>query len=127
VNLKLLDEGEFRLKDHRNTRLVMLDFWATWCGPCVQELPLPAEVAAASKDKGVVFCAVNQQEKPDQIHRFLKEKKLSITVALDSEGTVGGAYHVEAIPILVLIDKSGVVQSVHIGYNPAIKETLRKE
>ena len=88
MNLKLLDEGEFRLKDHRDTRLVMLDFWATWCGPCVQELPLLAEVAAAYKDKGVVFCAVNQQEKPDQIHKFLKEKKLSITVALDSEGTV---------------------------------------
>jgi thiol-disulfide isomerase/thioredoxin len=127
VNLKLLDQGDFRLKDHRDAHVVMLDFWATWCGPCVQELPLLAEVAAAYKDKGVVFCAVNEQEKPDQIHKFLKEKKLAITVALDSEGAVGAVYHAEAIPLLVLIDKKGVVQSVHVGYNPAIKTTLCKE
>jgi peroxiredoxin len=127
VNLKLLDQGEFRLKDHRGAHVVMLDFWATWCGPCVQELPLLAEVAAAYKDKGVVFYAVNEQEKPDQIHTFLKERKLAITVALDSDGAVGTAYQAEAIPLLVLIDKKGVVQSVHVGYNPAIKTMLRKE
>jgi hypothetical protein len=88
---------------------------------------LLVEVAADYKDKGVVFCAVNEQEKPEQIHKFLKEKKLAMTVALDSEGAVGAAYQAEAIPLLVLIDKKGVVQSVHVGYNPAIKTTLRKE
>ena len=127
MNLKLLDKGEFRLADHRKTDVVMLDFWATWCGPCVRELPILAEVAAAYKDKGVTFCAINQQEKPEEIHKFLEDKKLTMTVALDSEGKVGNAYHVEGIPTLVLIDKRGVVQSVHIGYNPSIKETLHKE
>lgn len=127
VNLKLLEKGEFRLKDHRDTHLVMLDFWATWCGPCVQELPLLAEVARDYQNKGVVFCAVNQREQTDAIRKFLKEKKLEFTVALDSEGTVGSAYHVEAIPALVLIDKKGVVQSVHVGYSPNIKATLHKE
>ena len=66
------------------------------------------------------------REGVDQIHKCLKEKQLWITVALDSEGTVGGGYHVEAIPTLVLIDKSGVVQSVHIGYNPAIGDASQK-
>jgi thiol-disulfide isomerase/thioredoxin len=127
VNLKLLDKGEFRLKEHRDQRLVVLDFWATWCGPCVQELPLLAEVARGYKDKGVVFCAVNLKEKPEKINQFLEEKKLALTVALDPEGTVGDAYHAEAIPMLVLIDKKGVVQSVHVGYDPAIKATLQKE
>ena len=127
VSLKLLDEGEFRLTDHHNKDLVMLDFWATWCGPCVMELPLLAQVASAYKDKGVVFCAVNLQEKPDQIRKFLEEKKLAIPVALDSEGKAGSAYRAEAIPTLVLIDKNGVLQSVHVGYNPSIKEVLGKE
>jgi thiol-disulfide isomerase/thioredoxin len=127
VNLKLLDKGEFRLRDHRDAHVVMLDFWATWCGPCVQEMPLLAEVAEAYKEKGVVFRAINEQEKPEEIHKFLEEKKLAITVALDSEGAVGAAYHAEAIPMLVLIDKKGIVQAVHIGYDPAIKTTLRKE
>ncbi|HZW33807.1 MAG TPA: DUF2092 domain-containing protein [Isosphaeraceae bacterium] len=127
VKLKLLDHGELRLKDHRGAHVVMLDFWATWCGPCVQELPLLAEVAPAYKDKGVVFHAVNEQEKPAQIHKFLKEKKPAMTVALDAEGAAGNAYHAEAIPLLVLIDKKGLVQSVHVGFNRAIKTTLRKE
>jgi thiol-disulfide isomerase/thioredoxin len=127
VNLKLLDAGDFRLKDHRDQHLVMLDFWATWCGPCVQELPILTKVAEAYKDKGVVFCAVNEQEKPDQIHQFLKSRNLQMTVALDSAGEVGGAYGAEAIPMLVLIDKKGVVQSVHVGFNPTIQATLPKE
>jgi thiol-disulfide isomerase/thioredoxin len=127
VNLKRLDQGEFRLKDHRDTHVVMIDFWATWCGPCVQEMPILAEVAEAYKEKGVVFCAINEQEKPEDINKFLKDKKLAITVALDSDGAVGGAYRAEAIPQLVLIDKKGIVQSVHVGYDPAVKATLRKE
>ena len=127
VNLKLLEQGEFRLKDHQGQHLIMLDFWATWCGPCVLELPLLAEVARDYKDKGLMFCAVNQREPTDAIRKFLKEKKLEFTVALDPEGAVGSSYHVEAIPALVLIDKKGVVQSVHVGYSPNIKATLHKE
>jgi thiol-disulfide isomerase/thioredoxin len=127
VSLKLLDAGEFRLKEHRDARLVMLDFWATWCGPCVQELPILAEVAEAYKDKGVIFCAVNEQEEPEVIRRFLKENKLQFTVALDSEGAAGNSYRAEAIPMLILIDKKGVVRSIHIGYDPGIKATLRAE
>ncbi len=88
VSLKLLEEGkgEFKLKEHKGEHVVMLDFWATWCGPCVKELPILSEVAEAYKDKGVV-CAVNQQEEPAEIRTFLKEKKLKLTVALDSSGT----------------------------------------
>jgi thiol-disulfide isomerase/thioredoxin len=127
VSLKRLDGGEFRLKDYRDERVVVLDFWATWCGPCVQEMPILAEVAEAYKDKGVVFCAVNQQEKPEPVRKFLEEKKLKIPVALDAEGATGNAYQVAAIPTLVLIDKKGVVQSVHVGYDPEIKATLGKE
>jgi thiol-disulfide isomerase/thioredoxin/outer membrane protein assembly factor BamB len=127
VTLKMLDGGEFRLKDHRDSHIVILDFWATWCGPCVQELPILTPVAQAYKDKGVVFCGVNLREKEQVIRDFLKEKKLEFTVALDSEGATGDAYHADAIPMLVLIDKKGVVQSVHVGYSPAIKTTLAKE
>jgi thiol-disulfide isomerase/thioredoxin len=129
VTLKVLEEGkgEFKLKEHKGEHVVMLDFWATWCGPCVMELPVLSEVAEAYKDKGVVFCAVNQQEEPAEIRTFLKQKKLTFTVGLDSNGSVGNAYGANAIPLLVLIDKKGVVRSVHVGYSPEIKATLKKE
>ncbi len=127
VSLKQLEEGEFKLKEHRGERVVMMDFWATWCGPCVMELPILTEVAEAYKDKGVVFYGVNLQEKPEAIRKFLKDKKLKFNVALDSDGAVGSAYHAEAIPMLLLIDKKGVVQSVHVGYDSGIKAVLQKE
>jgi thiol-disulfide isomerase/thioredoxin len=127
VQLKLLDGGEFQLKSHRDKEIVMMDFWATWCAPCVRELPILADVAKTYKDKGVAFRAINLEEEPEKIREFLKKRELSITVALDSSGKVGSAYGAEAIPMLVLIDKKGIVQSVHVGYDPAIRKTLRKE
>jgi peroxiredoxin len=127
VALKRLDEGEFRLADHRNKDVVMLDFWATWCGPCVTELPILSEVANAYKDKGVAFFAINLRETPAQIKKFQEDKKLKFNVALDPEGKTGIDYGANAIPMLVLVDKSGVVRSVHVGYNPSIKTTLSKE
>ena len=127
VTLKLLEKGEFRLKEHKGEHVVMIDFWATWCGPCVQELPILTEVADSYKEKGVVFCAVNLRENTEQIQKFLTDKKLKMTVALDSDAKVATSYHVEAIPMLVLVDKKGTVQSVHVGYNPGIKATLRSE
>lgn len=127
IDLKLLEKGDFRLKEHRDTHVVMLDFWATWCPPCVRELPILAEVAKEYKDKGVVFCAVNVQEEPKEIRAFLEDKKLDLNVALDSTGKVGEAYNANAIPLLVLVDKKGIVQSVHIGFAPDIKKTLKTE
>ena len=127
ISLKLLEKGEFRLEDHREKGVVMLDFWATWCSPCVQDLPLLAEVAESYKGKGVAFVAVNQRETAEQIKKFQDDKKLKFTVALDSDGAVGTTYGADAIPLLVLVDRKGVVQSVHVGSDPAIKATLAKE
>jgi peroxiredoxin len=127
ISLKLLDHCEFVLADHRDKEIVMLDFWATWCGPCVQELPLLTEVAESYKGKGVAFFSINLREMPDQIRKFQDDKKLKFAVAMDTDGAVGTAYSAEAIPMLVLVDKNGVIQSVHVGYNPAIKSTLAKE
>jgi thiol-disulfide isomerase/thioredoxin len=127
INLSLAEKGKFQLKDHRDKDVVMIDFWATWCGPCVMELPILTEVADSYKDKGVVFYAINLRETTDKIKKFQEDKKLKFTVALDKDGAIGDVYKVEGIPTLVLVDKKGVVQSVHIGYNPGIKATLTKE
>jgi peroxiredoxin len=127
LELKLLDAGDLRLRDHADQHIVVLDFWATWCGPCVQEMPILAEVAEEYKDRGVIFYAVNQGETPEVIRAFLEKKDYKINVALDPEGQAGDLYHVQGIPMLVLLDKAGVVQAVHTGFSPDIKSKLKQE
>ncbi len=125
--LPLFGFGQMDLASHKGKDIVVLDFWATWCGPCVMALPALAEVTDAYREKGVVFYAVDQREDPDAIGKFLRAKKLDVTVAMDLKGEVGQAYGVQGIPETVIIDKNGVVQSVHIGYNPNLKERLTGE
>jgi len=127
VELDQLDGTPFRLADHIGRDVVLLDMWATWCGPCVAELPVLAEIAEEYKSRGVALFAVNQQEAKDTIHEFLKQHKLNVSILLDSDGQVGTAYGARALPTLALIDKKGVIQSVHVGFSPSLKTALRKQ
>jgi hypothetical protein len=125
--LNLLDGGKATLAKHKGKDVVIIDFWATWCGPCRKSLPILANITEQFKDKGLVFYALNQRENPEAIKDFLAKQTFKLTVALDTEGKVGEAYGVEGIPQTVLIDKDGTVQAVHIGYDPAMRVQLVKQ
>jgi peroxiredoxin len=127
VDLERLDGKRLKLADDAGKNVVMLDMWATWCGPCRKELPYLVEVANDYKSKGVVFYAINLRESKKKIEEFLKKEKLEMTVALDPKGKVAEDYDVEGIPMLLLVDKKGIVQSVHVGYSSDIKKILQKE
>jgi peroxiredoxin len=108
-------------------KIVVLDFWATWCGPCGMSLPLVTDATSAFKDKGVVFYAVNEKEDAAAIRKFQADKNLTFPVLLDSDGTAGGLYKANAIPETVLIDKNGKIAAVHVGYDPNVKEKLTSQ
>jgi thiol-disulfide isomerase/thioredoxin len=105
-------------------KIVVLDFWATWCGPCVASLPLVSSVAESLKDKGVVFYAANLKETADKVRQFQTEKTLVFPVLLDADGKVSDLYQAKAIPETVLIDKTGKIQAVHVGYDAGIRKKL---
>ena len=123
-------------------KVVLIDFWATWCPPCMLELPELAKVAAAyagSKkpmDKDLVIVALSQDadENPADVRKLiettLKKQDINLEcgetgkIGLDPTQKVGKAFGVEGIPTLVLIDRDGLVQSVHIGYDPEIAGIL---
>ena len=125
--LAALDGNEVKLSSHKGKDIVILDFWATWCGPCVQAMPILTAVAEQYKDKGVVLYGVNQREGAEMIQRFLDQRKLKLNVLLDMEGAVAQQYGVRGIPQTVIVDGQGNVAAVHVGFSPALRQQLTEE
>jgi thiol-disulfide isomerase/thioredoxin len=106
--------------------VVLLDFWATWCGPCVQSLPKIAEIGREQGPKGVKVYAVNLREGEAEVKQFLSRNDLTgLTVLLDKDGSTGEKYKADAIPQTVVVGKDGVVKKVIIGAGPASEQALR--
>jgi len=123
--LTLLDGGEFILPDEQNTDVLLLDFWATWCGPCRQVLPVLAEIAKDYADQGVRYVAVNLREKPEDIGSYLESVSLDVTVALDTDAVMANAFQVHGIPTMVVIDRNNIIRKVHVGSGGNVGKELR--
>ena len=127
IELATLDGGVFVLSEHRGENIVMLDFWATWCGPCRSSMPAVASVAEEFSDKGVVLYTVNQNESAAEVQRFLDSLGLDVNVAMDTAFQAARPYLVTGIPMLVIVGKDGIVQAVHVGAGPGTKSSLRRQ
>lgn len=104
--------------------VIVLDFWATWCGPCVQSMPGLQKVAKETEADGVKVFAVNLMEDKATVEEFLKSNNLTLKALLDNEGKVAEAYKAQAIPQTVVIGKDGVVKKVFVGAGPNSEQQL---
>jgi thiol-disulfide isomerase/thioredoxin len=125
-DLMKLDGTPFRLKENRG-KILIVDFWATWCGPCIRSIPSLIEISKEYKDAGVELVLVNCEEPETRVRPFLERLKSIPTVVLDSDGTVAKQYNVAAIPQTVLIDRDGGIVEVLVGASDENEETLRKK
>lgn len=126
---KTLAGDDFSITDLRGS-VVLLDFWATWCGPCVAAIPTIQKVALEYADQGLVVVGINQDMKGQEskVQAFVDDKKLTFTQVLDAEGTIGNMYKVTGIPTTVIIDAEGVVRAYEVGFHgeEALIEMVRE-
>ncbi len=115
--LALLDGTSFELSKEKG-KIVVLDFWATWCGPCVKSLPELIEAMGEFDSSKVKFVGVNQAEPGPVVQKFLGQRGWKFTVALDAEQSVGRQFGVEGIPHTVIVGPDGKIAWVKTGYDP---------
>lgn len=125
VGWTLLDGTAQKLADLKG-KVVVLDFWATWCGPCVMGLPKISAVAKRYADKGVVFVACDMQESKAGVEKFLARKKLEIACAIVDQ-KFSKPFGVDGIPHTVIVGADGVIRKVHIGFGPGEEKHFEED
>lgn len=98
--------------------VVMINFWASWCGPCRQEMPLLDNIYKQYKDMGFTLIGVNVEPDSSSANAWLKKTPVSYPILYDPKSQVSQLYQVQAMPTTVIIDRKGIVRYMHNGYLP---------
>lgn len=113
--LTLLDGSRFRVADHIGTRVIVLNFFATWCGPCRAEMPELERYYREHADKGVLLLGIDAEEKHTVVEPFIAEMKLTFPVGIDASGDVLKLYGIRSFPTTVVIGADGKVKLYETG------------
>lgn len=124
-DLLKIDGTPCQLKDYRG-KVVIIDFWASWCGPCIRSMPMLLEVSREYHDLGVELILINVEEPEDRIRKFLERIEVTPTVAMDSDGSVSKQYAVSGIPQTVIVDRDGGIANILVGASDESENKLRK-
>jgi thiol-disulfide isomerase/thioredoxin len=124
-DLLKIDGTPCQLKDYRG-KIVIIDFWASWCGPCVRSMPLLLELSREYHDLGVELILINVEESEERIRKFLERIEVTPTVAMDTDGSVSKQYAVSGIPQTVIVDRDGGIANILVGASEESEIKLRK-
>jgi peroxiredoxin len=124
--LRALAGPNLKLAEQRG-RVVLVNFWATWCGPCREELPQLAKLHDKYRAAGLVLLGVNVDDDPRKAAELVTRLGLRFPVLLDTDKQVSRRYDMSAMPATVLIDRDGVVRSIHRGYRAGFEQRYDAE
>ncbi len=121
-------------KDGKNVRLselqgqvVMINFWASWCGPCRQEMPHLEAIHKEYVDYGFTLLGINVDEKQALAEKLLAQIPVSFPILFDPSGSVSKLYNVDAMPTTILIDRDGNLRHLHRAYRPGFEDMYRDQ
>lgn len=123
--LKTKSGKNLRLNDFRG-KVVMINFWATWCAPCRQELPHMEALYKKYKDRGFVLLGVNIDNDSVAAKKMAEEFKLTFPVLYDEKQQTSKLYKLKAMPSTFIVDRGGKVHEVHLGYKPGYEKSYDK-
>lgn len=124
--LKSRDGKNIRLSDLRG-QVVMLNFWASWCGPCRQEMPILDDLYKRYGKAGFTLLGVNVEQDSSLGEKYLKDTPVNFPILWDPTSKVSQLYNVDAMPSTVMIDRDGNMRYLHRGYKPGYEKDYKKQ
>ena len=125
-----IDGNRVRLSDFRGRQAVLLSFFATWCVPCVAELPHLRSLYQANKARGfiVIAIAVDGPETVANVANFVRRNELPFPTIIDTDSAIADAFDPQkSVPLSVLIDKAGTIVRIRAGYAPGDEELVARD
>ena len=129
AGMKKWAPADYKKGGEKAKKATVMSFFATWCGPCKEEMPELVKLHEKYKDKGlgVALVSIDDSDKRDEIVELVKEKGVTFPVVFDRFKVVGRRYEAERLPYLIIFDEEGVVKVVHIGYTEEVQAGLEGE
>lgn len=115
-----------RLKELRG-QVVLLNFWASWCGPCRQEMPLLDDIYKKYSKLGFVILGINVEQDNSKAKTYLHDVPVTFPILYDPKNELTKTYNVNAMPTTVIIDRNGKVRYIHAGYKPGYEDTYKQQ
>ncbi len=124
--LKSASGENLRLREYRGN-VVMINFWASWCGPCRQEMPVLNQLYEKYNTAGLMLFGINVDTDPGVASRMVKKTKVIYPILFDTEKKISELYQLNAMPMTLLVDRDGKIRYVHKGYLSGYEKVYQSE